>query len=191
MSRRIYARIELSPMKASDWPAVREVYLAGIASGNATFETTTPSWDQWDAAHLTFGRLVASGDGKMKGWAALSRVSPREAYAGVVDVSIYVAADARGQGYGHALLEALIVEAESNGIWMLQAGIFPENLASIKLHQRCGFRQVGSRERIAKLNGIWRNTVLMERRSTLVGTDAGRGNELDLEKEPQPTGRRT
>jgi L-amino acid N-acyltransferase YncA len=158
-------------MKPSDWALVREVYLAGIATGNATFETTTPSWEQWDAAHLTFGRLVAAADGKMRGWAALSRVSPREAYAGVADVSIYVAADARGQGYGRALLEGLIVEAESNGIWMLQAGIFPENLASIKLHQRCGFRQVGYRERIAKLNDTWRNTLLLERRSTLVGTD--------------------
>jgi len=158
-------------MKASDWPDVWEVYLAGIVSGNATFEVATPSWEQWDAAHLAFARLVASADGRMRGWAALSRVSPREAYAGVADVSIYVAADARGQGYGRALLEALIVEAESNGIWMLQAGIFPENLASIKLHERCGFRLVGFRERIAKLNGTWRNTLLMERRSTLVGTD--------------------
>ena len=158
-------------MKASDWPDVREVYRAGIGSGNATFETATPSWEQWDAAHLPVSRLVASADGKITGWAALSRVSPREAYAGVADVSIYVAADARGQGYGRALLEALIVEAESNGIWMLQAGIFPENLASIKLHERCGFRLVGFRERVAKLNGTWRNTLLMERRSILVGTD--------------------
>src|SRR5258705_2265180 len=125
MSRRIYERVELSPMKASDWPDVREVYLAGIVSGNATFEVATPSWEQWDAAHLAFARLVASADGRMRGWAALSRVSPREAYAGVADVSIYVAADVRGQGYGRALLEALIVEAESNGIWMFQAAGFP------------------------------------------------------------------
>src|SRR5258705_11933164 len=146
MSRRIYERVELSPMKASDWPDVREVYLAGIGSGNATFETATPSWEQWDAAHLTFARLVASADGKMTGWAALSRVSPREAYVGVADVSIYVAADARGQGYGRALLEALIVEAESNGIWMLQAGYFSTKPSLIKIDERFWFSQHGDTE---------------------------------------------
>ena len=147
---------------------VREIYLAGIVSGDATFETTAPSWEKWDSAHLSFARLVACIGTDVKGWAALSAVSTRPAYSGVAEVSVYVASDCRGEGYGHALLHALIGESEKNGIWTLQASIFPENLASIALHRGCGFREVGRRERIGKLNGVWRNTVLLERRSELI-----------------------
>src|SRR5260370_29603382 len=153
------------------WPKVREIYLAGIASGDATFETGAPSWEEWDAAHLKFARLIAYGDADVKGWAALSRVSARKAYEGVAEVSVYVAADCRGQGYGKELLEGLVAASENNAIWTLQASIFPENVASIALHWTAGFREVGRRERIAKLNGVWRTTVLMERRSILVGTE--------------------
>ena len=147
---------------------VREIYLAGILSGDATFETTAPSWEKWDTAHLSFARLVACDGTEVKGWAALSAVSTRPAYGGVAEVSVYVAPHGRGQGCGRALLEALIAESEKNGIWTLQASIFPENLASMALHKAGGFREVGRRERIAKLNGVWRNTVLLERRSALM-----------------------
>jgi L-amino acid N-acyltransferase YncA len=150
---------------------VREIYLAGILSGDATFETAAPSWEKWNTAHLSFARLVACRGTEVTAWAALSAVSTRPAYSGVAEVSVYVASNCRGQGYGRALLTALISESEKNGIWTLQASIFPENLASISLHKAGGFREVGRRERIAKLNGVWRNTVLLERRSSLIGSD--------------------
>jgi L-amino acid N-acyltransferase YncA len=171
MSRHICKKYKIIPMTREHWPSVSQIYLEGITGGHATFETAVPAWDHWDAAHHTFARLVVLVDQEVKGWAALSRSSPRKAYDGVADVTIYVGATTRGQGFGHALLEALIPESESCGIWTLQAGIFPENVASIKLHQRFGFREVGRRERIGKLNGAWRDTVLMERRSGIVGTD--------------------
>lgn len=159
-------------MRAGDWDAVRAIYLEGIASGDATFETDAPAWEEWDAAHATEARLVARDDsGRIVGWAALARVSKRAVYAGVAEHSVYVAADARGLGAGRALLEALIAQAEAAGIWTLVAGIFPENVASLRLHERCGFRLVGRRERIGKMDGRWRDTLLLERRSRVAGAD--------------------
>jgi L-amino acid N-acyltransferase YncA len=156
---------------AGDWELVRSIYLDGIATGQATFETGAPVWEHWDSAHLPAPRLVATANETIVGWAALSPVSRRPAYAGVAEVSAYVHRQMRGQGVGVQLLKALVVESESNGIWTLQASIFPENLASISLHAACGFREVGRRRRIGKMNGVWRDTVLFERRSELVGND--------------------
>ena len=158
-------------MLSSDWERVRAIYLEGIATGQATFETEAPTWETWDAGHLAGARLVARKGETIAGWAALSRVSQRRAYAGVAEVSVYVGEDQRGSGIGGALLEALIVESETNGIWTLQAVVFPKNLATIALHKRCGFREVGRRERISKLNGVWRDTILLERRSQRIGID--------------------
>ena len=158
-------------MKPEDWPSVRAIYLEGIATGQATFEAEAPSWEQWDAAHLPFARLVAGDGNRVIGWAALSPVSKRRAYQGVAEVSVYVAERSRGKSIGRALLERLIHESEQNGIWMLQAAVFPENAATLALHKRCGFRAVGRRERISKLNGAWRDTILLERRSQKVGVE--------------------
>jgi L-amino acid N-acyltransferase YncA len=158
-------------MRQTDWGRVRVVYAEGLSTGEATFETEAPTWETWDAAHLPFGRLVAREGGIVKGWAALSPVSSRRAYAGVAEVSVYVGQDFRGGGIGKALLEALVRESEENGVWTLQASVFPENAASVALHRRCGFREVGRRERIGKLGGRWRDTVLLERRSRVVGVD--------------------
>lgn len=149
----------------NDWEQVRSIYLEGIATGNATFETNAPDWETWNANHLSVGRLAAREGDSVIGWAALSAVSTRRVYSGVAEVSVYVAASARGRGVGRLLLVSLVKEAEENGLWTLQAGIFPENQASIKLHKACGFREVGRRERIGKLSGVWRDVVLMERRS--------------------------
>ena len=160
----------IEQMRAADWDQVRAIYLEGIRTGHATFETDAPSWERWDEAHLPFARLVmregvTREGGKVFGWAALSPVSRRAVYRGVAEVTVYVAESARGHGIGRALLDALITESERNGIWTLQASIFPENTASVELHRRCGFREVGRRERIAMLNGLWRDTLLFERRS--------------------------
>jgi phosphinothricin acetyltransferase len=165
-----HSRIE--SMMREEWPAVRAIYEAGIATGHATFETKTPSWEDWDRAHAAVPRLVAhaAGGGEVVGWAALSPVSGRCIYAGVAEVSVYVAPEARGRGVGRALLEALIRGGEVAGLWTLQAGIFPENEASLALHRALGFRQVGVRERIGKMQGRWRDVILLERRSTTVGT---------------------
>lgn len=152
-------------MKAGDWEEVRSIYLEGIASGNSTFETEAPPWEKWDEAHLQIARLVMRDGERILGWAALSPVSKRNVYRGVAELTVAVTESARGQGVGRALLQALIDESERNGIWTLQASIFPENTASVKLHLRCGFREVGRRERIATLNGVWRDTLLFERRS--------------------------
>ena len=157
----------IEQMKATEWEQVRSIYLEGIAAGNSTFETEAPSWEKWDEGHHQFARLVMRDGDKVLGWAALSPVSKRTVYRGVAELTVYVTASARGQGVGRALLEALINESEKNGIWTLQGSIFPENTASIELHLRCGFREVGRRERIAILNGIWRDTLLFERRSIL------------------------
>jgi phosphinothricin acetyltransferase len=158
-------------MTAADWEQVRSIYLEGIATGHATFETDAPEWEKWDAGHLRKMRLVArEGAGAILGWAALSPVSDRCVYGGVAEVSVYVGEHGRGRGVGRALLEALIEASEQNGIWTLQAGVFPENAASVKLHLSCGFREVGRRERIGKMNGVWRDTLLLERRSQSVGT---------------------
>ena len=156
-------------MQAGDWARVRVIYQEGIATGNATFEQSAPGWEKWDSSHLPAARLVARSGGDILGWAALSPVSSRCAYAGVAEVSIYVAERARGRGVGGELMARLIEESEAAGIWTLQAGIFPQNVASIALHQRFGFRMVGHRERLGQMNGRWRDVVLMERRSQVVG----------------------
>jgi L-amino acid N-acyltransferase YncA len=156
-------------MTAGDWPSVRKIYEEGIATGQATFETTAPEWDAWNGAHLKACRLIAVDGGRVIGWAALTPVSGRCVYAGVAEVSVYVAADARGKGVGRQLLQALVVESERNDIWTLQAGIFPENAASLSAHERCGFRIVGRRERLGKMKGVWRDVLLLERRSAAVG----------------------
>jgi len=161
----------IDTMKESDWEQVRSIYLEGISTGHATFETDAPLWEEWNTSHLPSCRFVARSGEIVKGWAALSPVSGRCVYAGVAEVSIYVGRGYRAQGLGRALLQALIAASESHGLWMLQAGIFPENEASIELHQRLGFREVGRRERIGKMNGRWRDTVLLERRSKVVGID--------------------
>lgn len=152
-------------MRADDWLAVSAIFAEGIATGQATFETRVPSWGEWDAAHLVNLRLVAERDGEVVGWTAASPVSKRPCYAGVVEESVYVAEGSRGQGVGSNLLRALVERAEKAGVWTIQTSIFPENVASIALHRRCGFRVVGTRERIARLDGAWRDTVLLERRS--------------------------
>jgi L-amino acid N-acyltransferase YncA len=174
------------PMAPGNWPAVREIYREGIATGEATFEVELPDWEKWDSNHRKTCRLVAlepfaedrvdslipPGEFeklRILGWAALSPVSARRVYVGVSEVSVYVAAAARGRGVGKSLLKALIGESEVNGIWTLQAGIFPENAASIALHKSCGFRKVGVRRRIGKLGETWRDVLLLERRSQIVG----------------------
>jgi phosphinothricin acetyltransferase len=161
--------IEISEMTPDDWPSVRAIYLEGIATGNATFETAAPEWSAWDASHMPQCRLTARVGSSIAGWAALSRVSGRCIYAGVAEVSVYIAADARRAGVGRALLAALIDASEREGIWTLQAGIFPENEASLALFTLSGFRTVGRRERIGQMNGCWRDTLLLERRSARVG----------------------
>ena len=161
----------IDDLKATDWEQVRTIYLEGIATGVATFETDAPAWEKWDAGHLQKMRLVAREGDVILGWAALSPVSDRCVYGGVAEVSVYVGETGRGRGVGRALLEALVEASERNGIWTLQAGVFPENAASVKLHLRCGFREVGRRERIGRLHGTWRDTLLLERRSRSVGTN--------------------
>lgn len=161
--------ITIEEMTPADWEAGRAIYLEGIATRNATFEVDAPTWEDWDRARLKLGRLVARSAGRIVGWAALSPVSTRRAYAGVAEVSVYVSASARGQGVGKALLRALIEASEQGGIWTLQGSIFPENTASLALVKACGFREVGWRERIGKMDGVWRNTILIERRSRVVG----------------------
>jgi L-amino acid N-acyltransferase YncA len=157
-------------MRPEDWQAVRAIYLEGIATGNSTFEQSAPDWQTWDQGHLPSCRLVARAGNEILGWTALSPVSRRQVYAGVAEFSIYVAERARGRGIGAALLRALIEVSEREGIWTLQSGIFPENTASLELCRRFGFRVVGTRERIGNMNGRWRDVVLLERRSNIVGT---------------------
>ena len=158
----------IDALRPDDWPAVRAIYEAGIASGDATFETAAPTWEAWDASHLPGHRLVARDGDRVVGWTALAPVSERCAYAGVAEDSIYVAAEARGQGVGRELLAAVVSSAELAGIWTVQTGIFPENRASVRLHLACGFRVVGVRERLGRLHGRWRDVLLLERRSPLV-----------------------
>jgi phosphinothricin acetyltransferase len=156
-------------MVPNDWPNVANIYKQGIATGLATFETNVPAWETWNNSHLQQCRLVAEIGNEVVGWAALTGVSGRCVYAGVAEVSVYVSQFHKGLKIGSILLEALIKEAESNNFWTLQSGIFRENEASISLHKKCGFREVGFREKIGQLNGTWRDTVLMERRSERVG----------------------
>jgi L-amino acid N-acyltransferase YncA len=151
-------------LEARDWPAVRSIFEEGIRTGTATFETAAPAWGAWNRSHLEGHRLVALQDGDVVGWAALSAVSERCAYRGVAESSVYVAERSRGRGVGKELMRELVAGADTNGIWTVQAGVFPENVASIELHLRLGFRVVGVRERIGQLNGEWRDVVLLERR---------------------------
>ncbi|MEJ2008088.1 MAG: GNAT family N-acetyltransferase [Acidobacteriota bacterium] len=159
----------IGSLQASDWEQVRSIYLEGIATRNATFETDVPGWPKWDSAHLPFGRLVAREKGAIVGWSALSPVSDRCCYSGVAEVSVYVGTRHLGRCIGTTLLRATIEASEKQGIWTLQAGIFPENLASLALVKKCGFREVGRRMRLGRLDGIWRDVLLLERRSEIVG----------------------
>ena len=161
--------MQIENMQPAHWPPVKEIYEEGIATGNATFQTTAPGWEEWDTGHLKNSRLVAIDNADVVGWAALTPVSGRCVYAGVAEVSVYVAAAARGKGIGKKLLQALIESSEKNNLWTLQAGIFPENKSSIKIHEACRFRIVGVREKIGKMNGTWRDTMLLERRSAITG----------------------
>ncbi len=161
--------VAIRPVLASDWEAVHEIYLEGIETRQATFETEAPDWKRWDGGHRKDCRFVAEEGARVLGWAALSPVSARTVYAGVAEVSVYVAADARGRGVGETLLRALIACSEDAGVWTLQASVFPENAASVRLHSKLGFRQMGVREKIARLDGVWRDTVILERRSGRLG----------------------
>jgi L-amino acid N-acyltransferase YncA len=152
------------PLLPSDWPAVAAIFAEGIASGHGTFETTVPAWEDWDAGHLPEHRLVAEIDDDVVGWIAVVPYSRRTVYRGVGEESIYVAERARGRGVGRALLSKLIESAREGGLWTVQAGIFPENEASLALHRACGFREVGTRERIGEMDGVWRDVVLFELR---------------------------
>lgn len=163
--------MEIIELLASHWEDVRLIYLHGIATKHATFQTEAPTWEEWDKAHLPTLRYVAVINNAITGWAALSPVSSRCVYSGVTEVSVYIHKDFRGKRIGKALLQKLITESEANNIWMLQSGIFPENTASITLHEKLGFREIGYREKIGKMEGVWRDTVLMERRSKITGQD--------------------
>ena len=151
------------------WPGVKTIYEQGVATGQATFQTDSPTWEQWNASHLPHSRLVALRDNTVIGWAALTPVSGRCVYAGVAEVSVYIAPGYRGQKVGQTLLRALINSSEQHNLWTLQSSIFPENEASVHIHEKCGFRLVGYRDKIGQQHGIWRNTVILERRSTTVG----------------------
>ena len=160
-------RMTIRELQPADWPDVARIFEEGIRTGNATFETTPPTWEAWDAGHLADHRLVVTLDGDVVGWAALSAVSDRACYSGVAEHSIYVAERVRGLGFGRQLLAALVAAADAGGIWTLQSGVFPENEASLALHLSLGFRVVGVRERLGRLDGVWRDVVLLERRSEM------------------------
>ena len=162
---RTVVEVRVDALTAGDWPAVSAIYAEGIDTRNATFETDVPTWAEWDASHLSEARVVARRDGEVVGWAALSPVSGRPCYRGVAHNSVYVARGARSQGVGRALLNELVQLAEEAEIWTIETGIFPENLASLQLHLSCGFRVVGVRERLGRLDGTWRDVVFLERRS--------------------------
>jgi phosphinothricin acetyltransferase len=164
------AELIVDAMRPEDWPAVRRIYEQGIATGNATFETEAPDWAAWDESHMPDQRMVARMDGEVMGWVALAPVSRRPVYRGVAEVSVYVAEEARGKGIGRALLSGIVESSERTGIWTLQTGIFPENESSLRLHRALGFRPVGVRERIGRQRGVWRDVILLERRSLSVGT---------------------
>lgn len=163
--------MQITALLPDHWPDVKAIYEDGIATGQATFQTGAPSWEEWNNSHLLHSRLVAIEEGQVIGWAALTPVSGRCVYAGVAEVSVYIAPNYRGKKVGQTLLQALIDNSERHDIWTLQAGIFPENHASVKIHTNCGFRQVGIRKRIGRHHGIWRDTVLLERRSQKIGID--------------------
>jgi len=161
-------QITIGDLRPEHWSEVARIYAEGIATGDATFETSVPSWDDWDSAHLEAHRLVALDGGRLVGWAAVSAVSDRCVYGGVVENSVYVAEDARGQGVGRVLLDALIVSTEEAGVWTIQTGIFPENVVSVRLHEQVGFEIVGRRKKLGKLRGVWRDVLLLERRSLII-----------------------
>ena len=163
--------LELRPMLPEDWPSVSKIYADGMATGYATFENQPPSYEAWNSSHIANCRIVAFEKDQCLGWAALSPVSSRCVYGGVGEVSIYISKEARGKGVGSVLMQALIAQSEENGIWTLQSGVFPENIGSIKLHEKMGFRCIGKRERIGKRDGVWKDNVLFERRSKVVGID--------------------
>jgi L-amino acid N-acyltransferase YncA len=158
----------IRPLEPEHWPEVAGIYAEGIATGNATFETDVPTWEAWDTAHLPEHRFVALSSDEVVGWVAVAPVSDRCVYGGVVESSVYIAARARGLGVGKLLLNHLIESTEAAGVWTIQTGMFPDNTASIKLHERVGFELVGRRKRLGKLDGEWRDVLLMERRSELV-----------------------
>jgi L-amino acid N-acyltransferase YncA len=160
---------EIKAMRSEDWPDVQNIYSEGVATGNATFETETPPWEKWDQGHFQDCRLVAVNSEGILGWAALSPVSTRRVYSGVAEVSVYVSAKARGQRVGTLLLQSLVEQSERCGVWTLQAGIFPENVPSVALHKSCGFREVGLRQKLGQRSGVWRDVLLLERRSSRVG----------------------
>ncbi len=163
--------VTIRPLVAAHYPRVRDIYLEGIATGHATFETSAPDWEGWDRKFVKNCRLVAEVDGRVLGWAGVTPVSDRCVYGGVGEVAVYVAAEARGSGVGTRLLDALARASEEAGFWTLQAGIFKENAGSIRIHEKCGFRVIGTRERLGKMGGVWRDVLLLERRSRVVGTD--------------------
>ena len=164
-------KVVFRPIETDDWEIVAEIYKQGIETNNATFQQVIPTWDEWNKGHLRNCRIIALVDQKIVGWAALTPISGRCVYAGVAEVSVYVANNFRGQSIGKMLLNKLIIESEKGNFWTLQAGIFPENIPSLTIHEKLGFRKVGYRENIGKLNGKWRDTVLMERRSKNIGLD--------------------
>ena len=161
--------LTIRPLHPEDWLAVEAIWTEGIDTRDATFETETPAWSSFDASRHPDHRHVALLDDRVVGWATLSPVSRRPCYAGVAENSVYVTSDARNQGVGLALMEALVTKADASGIWTIQTSVFPENAASVRLHERVGFRVVGRRERIAQLDGVWRDTLFLERRSPVVG----------------------
>lgn len=163
--------IKINKMLPDDWEKVRAIYLEGIATGHATFQKEAPSWEEWNLSHDAECRIVACLDGDIVGWAALSPVSSRSVYAGVGEVSVYVSQKHNGKGIGSFLLRSLIEISEQNGFWTLQSSIFPENEGSIQLHKNHGFREMGRRERIGKMEGVWRDTIILERRSRIVGNN--------------------
>ena len=163
--------ILIEAMSLTDWDEVRAIYLDGIATGNATFEVEAPTWERWDSGHHPFARLVARDAGRVVGWAAISPVSARLCYRGVAEVSVYVGASERRRGIGRLLLMAVVAESEREGIWTLRGATLAENEASLQLQRGCGFREIGRCERVAQLRGVWRDTVLTERRSAVVGVD--------------------
>jgi L-amino acid N-acyltransferase YncA len=170
-SRETMTEIIIRPLAAADYSRVREIYLGGIATGHATFETEAPDWEGWDRKFLKRCRLVAESEGEVLGWAALSPVSDRCVYGGVGEVAVYVAGEARGRGVGTRLLAALAEASEDAGLWTLQAGIFPENVGSVRIHEKCGFRVIGTREKLGKMGNRWRDVLLLERRSERVGVE--------------------
>lgn len=161
--------MEIVNIEQAHYAAIAAIYLQGIATGNATFQTSAPGWEEWDQSHLPHSRIALLVNNSITGWAALTAVSSRCVYAGVAEVSIYVAGEHRGKGYGKLLLNELIQQSEANGIWTLQAGIFPENTGSLQLHESCGFRKIGYREKIGNMNGTWRDNIMLERRSKTTG----------------------